>query len=92
MNIGEFLMDNYIYIIIIVILIVVTVIGFLADKKKNQTKKNEILNNNTNNGVISPNENITEGNRFIQNDVMYQQPNSNLNFNNSIIKYLYWSC
>ena len=39
MNIKDFLIDNYIYIIIVVILIVITVIGFLADKKRNGAKK-----------------------------------------------------
>ena len=35
MNLKDFLMDNYIYIIIVIILIIITIIGFLADKKKN---------------------------------------------------------
>ena len=39
MNIKDFLMDNFVYIIIIIILIIVTIIGFLADKKKNGEKK-----------------------------------------------------
>ena len=56
MNIKDFLMDNYIYIIIVIVLIIVTIVGFLADKKKNsedvETKekrmkgKNKETNNN----------------------------------------------
>ena len=41
MNIKDFLMDNYIYIIIVIVLIIVTVIGFLADKQKIGAKKNK---------------------------------------------------
>lgn len=40
MNIKDFLMDNYIYIIIVIILIIITIIGFLADKQKNNKAKN----------------------------------------------------
>ena len=39
MNIKDFLMDNYIYIIIVIVLIIITIIGFLADKKKSDGKK-----------------------------------------------------
>ena len=39
MNIKDFLIDNYIYIIIVIVLIIITIIGFLADKKKNGEKK-----------------------------------------------------
>ena len=41
MNIKDFLLDNYIYIIVVIVLIIITIIGFLADKKKNETKKAE---------------------------------------------------
>ena len=47
MNLKDFLLDNYIYIIIVIVLIIITIIGFLADKKKNNNKKVE---NNTNSG------------------------------------------
>jgi hypothetical protein len=39
MNIKDFLIDNYIYIIIVIVLIIITIIGFLADKKKSNEKK-----------------------------------------------------
>ena len=39
MNIKNFLIDNYIYIIIVIVLIIITIIGFLADKKKSSEKK-----------------------------------------------------
>ena len=38
MNLKQFLIDNYVYIIVIIILVIVTIIGFLADKKKNEEK------------------------------------------------------
>lgn len=39
MNIKEFLLDNYIWIIVVILLSIITVIGFLADKKKTPKKK-----------------------------------------------------
>lgn len=39
MNIKEFLIDNYIYIIVVILLIIITIIGFLADKSKNKGSK-----------------------------------------------------
>ena len=58
MNIKDFLMDNYIYIIIVIILIIVTIIGFLADKQKNGGKKGKnvdapLPNNNVNNEMVN---------------------------------------
>ena len=38
MNIKDFLIDNYIWIIVIILITIVTIIGFLADKKKNENK------------------------------------------------------
>ena len=55
MNIKDFLMDNYIYIIIVIVLIIITIIGFLADKQKNGGKKNKAaeapLPNNVNSDI-----------------------------------------
>ena len=49
MNIKDFLMDNYIYIIIVIVLIIITIVGFLADKQKNGGKKKRVkLSFNTN--------------------------------------------
>ena len=41
MNIKQFLIDNYIWILAIILITIITIIGFLADKKKSG-KKNEI--------------------------------------------------
>lgn len=40
MNIKDFLIDNYIWIIVVILLIIITIIGFLADKKKVKEPKN----------------------------------------------------
>lgn len=40
MNIKDFLIDNYIWILVVILLLIVTVIGFLADKKKNSKQNN----------------------------------------------------
>lgn len=39
MNIKDFLIDNYIWIIVIILITIITIIGFLADKKKGDKKK-----------------------------------------------------
>ena len=54
MNIKDFLIDNYIYIIIVIVLIIITIIGFLADKKTKgrSTSKDILPNNNTNMGNV----------------------------------------
>lgn len=39
MNIKDFLIENYIWILIIILITIVTIIGFLADKKKITSKK-----------------------------------------------------
>lgn len=39
MNIKDFLIDNYIWILAIILITIVTIIGFLADKKKSAKKK-----------------------------------------------------
>lgn len=46
MNIKDFLIDNYIWIIVVILLSIVTVIGFLADKKKNGKKSDSTGNAN----------------------------------------------
>lgn len=47
MNLKDFLMDNYIYIIVVIVLIIITIIGFLADKKKTNSKKQTLTDGNT---------------------------------------------
>lgn len=44
MNIMEFMMDNFVWILVVLLLTIVTIIGFLVDKKKNDKKKNEQVN------------------------------------------------
>lgn len=39
MNIKQFLLDNYIWILVIILITIVTIIGFLADKKRSGEKK-----------------------------------------------------
>ena len=55
MNIKDFLIDNYIYIIIVIVLIIITIIGFLADKKSKvkNADKDILPNNNANNGSVN---------------------------------------
>ncbi len=50
MNIKDFLIDNYIYIIIVIVLTIITIIGFLADKKKTGNK----IVNNSNPAPVPP--------------------------------------
>lgn len=69
MNIKDFLMENYIYIIIVIILTIVTIIGFLADKKRNGDKKPKTMS-----GTISNNQNQNIGNMTYQQPVDLNQP------------------
>ena len=39
MNIKDFLIDNYIWILVVILLSIITVIGFLADKKREKKEK-----------------------------------------------------
>lgn len=83
MNIKDFLIDNYIWIIVIILITIITIIGFLADKKKGEKKKEGIQNPNSNNMAMNN-----------QQQMQYQQPmmgiqeqtNSNMgmNYNNPI--------
>lgn len=77
MNIKDFLIDNYIWILVIILITIITIIGFLADKKR--TGKNNKENNNSMNNQPMPN----------SNPIQYQQPmpeqtnqmNSNMGMN-----------
>ena len=57
MNIKDFLIENYIWILVIILITIVTIIGFLADKKKNG-KKNEKQPVQTPNNNIQPANNV----------------------------------
>ena len=45
MNIKDFLIENYIWILVVILLTIVTIIGFLADKKKSGKKEKNEANN-----------------------------------------------
>ena len=45
MNIKDFLLDNYIWIVVVIILCIITVIGFLADKTRTKKEKQNSNNN-----------------------------------------------
>ena len=81
MNIKDFLIDNYIYIIVVIVLIIITIIGFLADKKKNGVKKvKEDNGQNINNQNISQ---INPANNGIANPI--NMPNiANQQLNNAV--------
>lgn len=53
MNIKDFLIDNYIWILVVILLSIVTIIGFLADKKRVKGKKEELSANNGNDAVAT---------------------------------------
>lgn len=74
MNIKNFLMDNYIYIIIVILLTIITIIGFLADKKKNGNKAVKTMS-----GTINNNQNQNVGNIAYQQPMDLNQPINNLN-------------
>lgn len=64
MNIKDFLIDNYIWILVVILLLIVTVIGFLADKKKTSKQNNSgdvpqpaTPNPNPMNGTATPEQN-----------------------------------
>ena len=77
MNIKDFLIDNYIYIIIIIGLTIVTIIGFLADKKK---PANKIVSNN-NPAPVPPAPMNNQGNVA---PMTYQPPQDNVMVNNNM--------
>ncbi|MBQ2872374.1 MAG: hypothetical protein IJE89_00020 [Bacilli bacterium] len=55
MNIKDFLIDNYIWIIVILLITIITIIGFLADKKKGDKNKDtsQPANSNMNAGAMN---------------------------------------
>lgn len=65
MNIKDFLIDNYIWILVVILLSIITIIGFLADKKKGKKEK-----------PIKTKENQT-ANQDAVNPISYQAPPTN---------------
>lgn len=81
MNIKDFLIDNYIWILAIILITIVTIIGFLADKKKGGKKKEN---------QVTPPQNMINQPANDQAPMQYQQPpvdqqqnqmNNNMGFN-----------
>ena len=73
MNIKDFLIDNYIWIIVILLITIITIIGFLADKNnKNKQKKEQDNKTNVVPGTI-PMQNINAGQINNQGVMQYQQ-------------------
>lgn len=86
MNIKDFLMDNYIYIIIVIVLIIVTIIGFLADKQKNG-KKNKVTEQplpNNGNSEVAPQPITYQPVNNNQMNNLNTIPNTNLMPNNQL--------
>ena len=92
MNITDFLIENYIWILVIILITIITIIGFLADKKKNNKKKDNppVENMNNNGGQVA--NNITPIQYNAQPQMMSTQMNNNANlemnannFNNPMI-------
>lgn len=63
MNIRDFLINNYIWILVVLLLTIVTIIGFLADKKrgKKEPKNVNTGGNNISNGVPINYQNVQGG-------------------------------
>lgn len=85
MNIKQFLIDNYIWILAIILITIITIIGFLADKKKSG-KKNEIPQQ-----PIAPIDSVnnqvqmqSQDNSQIGQNQMDQQPNNTVMPQNSM--------
>lgn len=85
MNIVDFLIDNYIWILVIILVTIVTIIGFLADKKKS--------GNNNQPTTPQANPNMVNGQGVANNVMQYQQPlqnqpiqmnNMGMNYNNGM--------
>lgn len=99
MNIKEFLIDNYIWIIVIILITVITIIGFLADKNRNNKKKapvptqdpnnmnNQQLNNMGQmqyNGIEQPMKPTMNNNTNVVQNANNQMSNMNQNVNENI--------
>ena len=94
MNIKDFLIENYIWLLVIILITIVTIIGFLADKKRGGKKEKNVQQTtpqNVNNQPVNPqlmnNQQLNN-----QSPIQYQQPqdiqsnqmnnNMGMNFNN----------
>lgn len=93
MNIKDFLIDNYIWILVVILITIVTIIGFIVDKKKSGSKKENPQVPMPNNQNIGNQQTINQGPIQYQNGTMTPQMNTNMmdtsnemnnNFNNII--------
>lgn len=75
MNIKDFLIENYIYIIIIIVLVIITIIGFLADKKKNGDKRPNTMGGNLSNQGMGGNAMPYQPQQNTNGPINYGQPN-----------------
>lgn len=76
MNIKDFLIDNYIWILVVILLTIITIIGFLADKKKGKKESDNVNTSGNNYSNANP---INYQNAGMSSPVNYQQ---NMNPNN----------
>lgn len=87
MNIKDFLIDNYIWILVIILITIITIIGFLADKKKGNNKEKDIsqVNPNLNNQIANNGVPM----QYQQTEQLQQNPlnnNMGMNYNNMNIQ------
>ena len=82
MNIKDFLIENYIWILVIILITIVTVIGFLADKKKNGKKNDNQPVPNPAPNDEQPMNHITPIQYNTQEQLMQNQMNNNNNLMN----------
>ena len=79
MNIKDFLIENYIWILVVILLSIVTIIGFLADKKRVKNKKEEVPANNGNNANATTIPDNSNNSNPVNTGINYQT-NSNQQF------------
>ena len=91
MNIKDFLIENYIWILMIILITIITIIGFLADKKKNGKKSEGQPIQNPNIGGGQPMNNMGQVQYNGQDQFMQNQMNNGMaagintnNFNSQI--------
>lgn len=72
MNLKEFLLDNYIYILAVILLSIVTIIGFLVDKSKSKKEKKEEVKREGN--LASSNDSVV--NQPVLNNMISSEPNA----------------
>lgn len=85
MNIKDFLIENYIWLLVIILITIVTIIGFLADKKRGGKKENKIqqpMPQNINNQPVN-NQMMNNQQLSIPQPIQYQQIQPTQQINNA---------